>query len=119
MRIAIVGSGIAGMGAAWALYREHEIVLYEKEPRIGGHSHTVDVDYDGTPIAVDTGFIVYNELNYPNLTALFRHLDVAARSSGRATPSVRSSRKSAMSCGPHSIECGSTCCASGATRSSI
>ncbi len=81
MRIAIVGSGIAGMGAAWALYREHEIVLYEKEPRIGGHSHTVDVDYDGTPIAVDTGFIVYNELNYPNLTALFRHLDVATQES--------------------------------------
>ena len=46
MRIAIVGSGIAGMGAAWALHREHDITLYEKEPRLGGHSHTVDIDYD-------------------------------------------------------------------------
>lgn len=76
MRIAIIGSGIAGMGAAWALHRDHEIVVYEKEPRPGGHSHTVDVDYDGTTIPVDTGFIVYNELNYPNLTALFGELGV-------------------------------------------
>jgi len=80
MRIAIVGSGIAGTGAAWALHRHHDIALYEKDARIGGHSHTVDVDYDGTPIAVDTGFIVYNELNYPNLTALFRHLGVETQS---------------------------------------
>lgn len=74
MRIAIVGSGIAGMGAAWALHRDHEIVVYEKEPRPGGHSHTVEVDYDGVKIPVDTGFIVYNELNYPNLTALFAEI---------------------------------------------
>lgn len=76
MRIAIVGSGIAGMGAAWALNGTHEIVVYEKQARVGGHSHTVDVDYDGTTIPVDTGFIVYNELNYPNLTALFAKLEV-------------------------------------------
>ena len=81
MRIAIVGSGISGMGAAWALHRHHEVALFEKEPRLGGHSHTVDIDYDGTPIAVDTGFIVYNELNYPNLTALFGHLGVATQES--------------------------------------
>src|SRR5262245_56520404 len=81
MRIAIVGSGIAGMGAAWVLHREHDIVLYEKEPRLGGHSHTVDIEYNGSPIAVDTGFIVYNELNYPNLTALFAHLGVATQPS--------------------------------------
>lgn len=76
MRVAIVGSGIAGMGAAWALHRDHEITVFEKEPRPGGHSHTVDVHYDGTAIPVDTGFIVYNELNYPNLTALFATLGV-------------------------------------------
>ena len=76
MRIAIVGSGIAGLGAAWALHRDHEVTIYEKEPRPGGHSHTVDIDYDGTTIPVDTGFIVYNELNYPNLTALFAELGV-------------------------------------------
>jgi predicted NAD/FAD-binding protein len=76
MRIAIVGSGIAGMGAAHALHRDHEITVYEKEGRPGGHSHTVDVDYEETSIPVDTGFIVYNELNYPNLTALFAELGV-------------------------------------------
>ena len=76
MRLAIIGSGIAGMGAAWALHRDHEIVLYERKPRLGGHSHTVDIDYDGIRIAVDTGFIVYNEISYPNLTALFAELGV-------------------------------------------
>ncbi len=78
MRIAIIGSGIAGNSAAWALSTgsPHEIVVYEKDQRLGGHSATVDIDYDGTTIPVDTGFIVYNELNYPNLTALFAHLGV-------------------------------------------
>ena len=69
------------MGAAWALHKTHDIVVYEKEPRLGGHSHTVDVDYDGVPVAVDIGFIVYNELNYPNLTALFSRLGVATQPS--------------------------------------
>lgn len=55
--------------------------MYERETRSGGHSHTVSVDYDGTPIAVDIGFIVYNELNYPDLTALFGHLGVETRES--------------------------------------
>jgi predicted NAD/FAD-binding protein len=76
MRVAIVGSGISGLGAAWALSRDHEVTVYEREPRPGGHSHTVDVNYDGATIPVDTGFIVYNELNYPNLTALFTELSV-------------------------------------------
>lgn len=49
---------------------ETDVVLYEQEPRAGGHAHTIEIDYLGTPIAVDTGFIVYNQLNYPNLTAL-------------------------------------------------
>jgi len=74
MRIAIIGSGITGLGAAVALHGRpgKEVVLYEREQRAGGHAHTIDVAYDGQPIAVDTGFIVYNELNYPNLTALLR-----------------------------------------------
>lgn len=73
MRVAVVGSGIAGFGAALSLHGRPgiEVTLYEREARLGGHAHTIDVDYDGTAIAVDTGFIVYNELNYPNLTALF------------------------------------------------
>lgn len=80
-RIAVVGSGIAGNAAAWSLCDRHDVVLYEAEPRAGGHSATVDVDYDGRTIAVDTGFIVYNELNYPNLVSLFDHLDVPTEQS--------------------------------------
>ena len=76
MRIAVVGTGIAGNAAAWTLSRRYPVTVYERDIRPGGHSHTVTVDYDGTPIAVDVGFIVYNELNYPDLTALFDHLDV-------------------------------------------
>ncbi len=65
------------MSAAWLLSRRHRVTLYEAENRLGGHSHTVDVA--GTP--VDTGFIVYNEPNYPNLSALFRHLGVETAAS--------------------------------------
>ncbi len=71
--IAIVGSGIAGMSAAWLLASAHDVTLFEADGRIGGHSNTVDAG--STP--VDTGFIVYNEATYPNLTALFAHLKVA------------------------------------------
>jgi predicted NAD/FAD-binding protein len=69
------------MGAAWALDRRHEVVLYEADDRIGGHSHTVDVDDDGRAVPVDTGFIVYNERNYPNLVRLFDLLDVPTEGS--------------------------------------
>jgi uncharacterized protein len=83
MRIAIIGSGVSGNVAAWALKTgsEHTITLYEKEPRLGGHSATVDVDYDGVPISVDTGFIVYNTLNYPNMVKLFDLLNVPTKES--------------------------------------
>lgn len=76
MRVAVVGTGIAGNAAAWALSKRYPVTIYDRELRPGGHSHTVTIDYDGTPLAVDIGFIVYNELNYPDLTALFAHLDV-------------------------------------------
>jgi predicted NAD/FAD-binding protein len=75
-RIAVVGGGIAGLGATWALDRRHDVVLYEAEPRIGGHSNTVEVHDDGRTLPVDTGFIVYNERNYPNLVRLFDALEV-------------------------------------------
>lgn len=75
-RIAIVGSGISGLGAAWALHRNHEVVVFEADDRIGGHSHTVDVQAPSAAVPVDTGFIVYNEVTYPNLTRLFSALDV-------------------------------------------
>jgi predicted NAD/FAD-binding protein len=80
-KIAIVGTGISGMGAAYLLNPHHEITVYEKADRIGGHSRTVDIDYDGVPIPVDTGFIVFNKRNYPNLSGLFRHLDVPVHKS--------------------------------------
>jgi predicted NAD/FAD-binding protein len=80
-RIAIIGSGISGLGAAWLLNPRHEITVYEKAPRVGGHARTVTVDYDGQAIPVDTGFIVFNRPNYPNLTGLFRQLDVPVHES--------------------------------------
>ena len=76
MHVAVIGTGIAGGAAAWTLSKRYAVTVYDREPRPGGHSHTVTIDYDGTPIAVDVGFIVYNELNYPHLTALFDHLGV-------------------------------------------
>lgn len=75
-RIAIVGTGIAGLGAAWALHEDHEIVVYEADTRVGGHSNTVEVASPTGVTSVDTGFIVYNEVTYPNLTRLFAHLGV-------------------------------------------
>ena len=76
MRIAIVGSGIAGLTAAWHLDREgHAITVYEADDRIGGHTHTVDVLAGGRRWAVDTGFIVYNDLTYPNFVALLDEPD--------------------------------------------
>ncbi len=75
-RIAVVGSGVAGLSCAWLLADRHEVTVFESESRVGGHSNTVDAPSRQGPVAVDTGFIVYNEPAYPNLTALFRHLDV-------------------------------------------
>lgn len=80
-RIAVIGAGITGLGAAWALSQRHDVTVYEKDARLGGHANTVDVDYDGRRIAVDTGFIVYNNINYPNLVALFDRLGVATEAS--------------------------------------
>jgi len=81
LKVAIVGSGISGASAAWAMRDLHDVTLYETGKRAGGHTATVDIDYEGTPVSVDTGFIVYNELNYPNLTALFAHLGVKTHDS--------------------------------------
>ncbi|MEI9996434.1 MAG: FAD-dependent oxidoreductase [Rhizomicrobium sp.] len=80
-KIAIIGTGISGLGAAYLLSRQHEVTVYESTARVGGHARTVTVDYDGTPIPVDTGFIVFNEQNYPQLSAMFRHLGVATHKS--------------------------------------
>lgn len=81
MNIAIIGSGISGMAISYLLNQKHNITLYEKEARIGGHSRTLGIDYNGKKIAVDTGFIVFNYKNYPHLTALFKMLDVEVQKS--------------------------------------
>ena len=82
MHIAVVGSGIAGLGAAWALSRSHEVTVFEAEPRLGGHANTMDVTGpNGTATAVDTGFIVYNPRNYPHLIRLFDRLGVPTEGS--------------------------------------
>ena len=81
MKIAVVGGGMAGLGAAWSLARRHAVTLFEAENRLGGHANTVDVRIGGRDVAVDTGFIVYNEANYPLLTRLFAELGVATEAS--------------------------------------
>ena len=76
MRVAVIGSGISGLSSAYFLNRNFDVHLFERDHRIGGHSHTVDADFNGVKVPVDTGFIVYNPLNYPNLVSMFAHLDV-------------------------------------------
>lgn len=72
----MIGSGIAGLSAAWLLSKAHRVTLFEADSRPGGHSHTVLAPTGNGLTPVDTGFIVFNERNYPNLTALFEHIDV-------------------------------------------
>jgi predicted NAD/FAD-binding protein len=76
MKIAVIGAGVSGLGAAYALKDVHDVVLYEKDARLGGHANTVRIDYGGRAIDVDTGFIVYNARNYPNLVGLLDALGV-------------------------------------------
>jgi uncharacterized protein len=76
MRIAVIGSGIAGMVAAYRLSRRHEVTVYESGAYVGGHTHTVDVERAGRHFAIDTGFIVYNDWTYPNFVALMDELQV-------------------------------------------
>ncbi len=79
--IAVIGAGVSGLSCAWLLSQHHNVTLYEAAPRMGGHCCTVDVARAGISVPVDMGFIVYNEATYPNLTALFRHLDVPTEAS--------------------------------------
>jgi predicted NAD/FAD-binding protein len=77
MKIAVVGTGIAGNIAAWKLARDHDVTVFEAASRIGGHTNTLDVELDGQVYAVDTGFIVFNGRTYPNFIAMLDELDVA------------------------------------------
>ncbi|MBL8551157.1 MAG: FAD-dependent oxidoreductase [Hyphomonadaceae bacterium] len=86
LSVAVIGSGVSGLSAAWLLSQSHRgethrVTLYEKDDRLGGHCNTIDAPTAQECTPVDTGFIVYNETNYPNLTALFAALGVATRPS--------------------------------------
>jgi len=79
VRIAVVGSGIAGLASAWLLSRTHDVTLFEREPYLGGHTHTHDIAFGDKHYAVDTGFIVFNPARYPLLTRLFAELGVESQ----------------------------------------
>jgi predicted NAD/FAD-binding protein len=76
-RVAVIGSGIAGLSAAWALSGQAQVTLFEANDYFGGHTHTVDIELEGQRHGVDTGFLVFNERTYPLLIELFKQLDVA------------------------------------------
>lgn len=80
-RIAVIGSGISGLSAAYYMSRKHEVHVFEKDNRLGGHTHTVLVDSERGPIPVDTGFIVHNDRTYPNFCRLMEELGVATQPS--------------------------------------
>jgi predicted NAD/FAD-binding protein len=98
MRVAIVGTGISGLVAAWLLHEDHDIVVYEAEDRVGGHTHTVSVEHEGRRFRVDTGFIVFNEPNYPNFRRILDRLGVEAQPSDMSF-SVRCERTGLEYCG--------------------
>jgi predicted NAD/FAD-binding protein len=77
MRIAVIGAGIAGLYAAWRLSRQHQVTVFEAGNYAGGHTNTVDVEWQGKHYAVDTGFIVFNDWTYPNFMAMLKELGVA------------------------------------------
>lgn len=79
MRIAVIGSGISGLVAAYRLQGRHDITVFEADSRIGGHTHTVAVERDGERHRIDTGFIVFNDWTYPNFRRLLTELNVASR----------------------------------------
>jgi predicted NAD/FAD-binding protein len=81
MRIAVVGAGISGLAAAYILSRRHEVQLFERDDRFGGHSNTVSLETDGGQLNLDTGFVVYNECAYPRFSRLLRDLDVPTQPS--------------------------------------
>ena len=81
MKIAVIGAGISGLGAAYLLSKKHEVDLFEKEPRLGGHARTTMVEEEGKTFGVDTGFLVFNYETYPLLTKLFKELNVGIENS--------------------------------------
>lgn len=105
--IAVIGSGIAGMSAAWLLSQKHDVTVYEKNGRLGGHSNTVTVNTSLGPTPVDTGFIVFNDATYPNLVALFAHLGVETKMSDMSFGvSLNGGRTEYSSVGASAFLCG-------------
>ena len=88
-QVAVIGSGISGLAAAYYLSRKHDVFLFERDSRLGGHTHTVTVESSAGPLPVDTGFIVHNDLTYPNLIRLFSELGI---------PRINSDMSFAVSC---------------------
>lgn len=78
-RIAVIGAGVTGLTASWLLHRQHEVTLFEKNTYLGGHTNTIIVQEKDQALPVDTGFIVFNNRNYPNLLGLFAELEVASQ----------------------------------------
>jgi len=101
-RIAVIGSGAAGLSAAWLLSQQHDVTLVEADTRLGGHAHTAWIpdDPDSPGLAIDTGFIVYNETNYPNLVHWFRELGVTTENSNMSFAVSRDSGNFEYAGGP-------------------
>ena len=92
MKLAIIGSGISGLSAAYSLSKKYKVDLFEKEDHFGGHSHTIDVNVGDNIVPVDIGFIVFNKKTYPNLINFFQENDIAIeRSNMSFSVSVRDS----------------------------
>ena len=101
LKIAIIGSGISGLSAAYYLSKKHHVDLFEKQDHFGGHSYTIDVEYDinsKKKIPVDVGFIVFNQQNYPNLIKFFEENEVQIEKSNMSF-SVKLSDNSLEYCG--------------------
>jgi predicted NAD/FAD-binding protein len=78
-KLAIIGGGVAGLGCAHLLHSRYDLSVFEQNDYAGGHTNTITVDEEGRAVPIDTGFMVYNEVTYPNLTRLFRELDVKTK----------------------------------------
>lgn len=98
-RVAVIGSGAAGLSAAWLLSKQHHVTLLERDDRLGGHAHSVNTGDETAPV-IDTGFIVYNEPSYPNLTRWFRNMGVETEPSNMSFSVSRDSGNFEYAGGP-------------------